>query len=228
MTNLIPPSATSHQPTSTRLRHLGDAFWPGLLIVVYGAVQADGAVLTTAYREASPISDDRLSYPWDGAAAVTTSVVWGLSQILFVIGLRAFATSAALTRRSGRRGAWSAVVGASLFVAAHAVSIPLHDADVDDAGAVAVFTLFGLGTILTAGGLLAAGIDVARSRIWTDWRRLTPLALGVWMVAMIPLQFTPALAIVVGVYALLAAALGIALLVESAARADAATPPLRT
>lgn len=42
----------------------------------------------------------------------------------------------------------------------------------------------GVGTVLTAVGLIMAGATTLRSGVWSGWRRYTPLVLGVWMVAM--------------------------------------------
>lgn len=184
----------------------------GLMMVIAGAVQGDGAILTAAYRGDSPVSDDRLSFPWDGATAVTTSSVWGLTQVLIVLGLVAFARSGIAGGRSGRVGAWAAVAGAVLYVAAHALSLVAYDGAVDDPAAIGVFTLFGIGTVLTAVGLCFAGAATVRSGPWLGWRRFVPLALGGWMVVMTPLQFTPLLPVAVGVYAALVIAFGVALL----------------
>lgn len=188
----------------------------GILVVIAGTVFADGAFLTAAYRGASPVSDDRLSYPWTGATAVTTSLVWGLAQVLLTLGLVAFARSDAISGRAGRRGAWVAVAGSALYVLAHAVSIPFHDADLSDGGAMVALTLFGVGTLLTAVGMVVAGADVRRTGTWRGWHRLVPLSLGIWMIAMMPLQFTPLLVVAVGVYAALAIAFGVAMVEEAA------------
>lgn len=193
------------------------SLWPGLLIVIAGTVFADGAFLTAAYRGASPVSDDRLSFPWSGATAVTTSVVWGTAQVLLTVGLVAFARSDAIAGRSGRRGAWVAVLGSALYVVAHAVSIPFHDADLSDGGAMVALTLFGVGTLLTAVGMVIAGLDARRTKVWQGWHRSVPLSLGVWMLVMMPLQFTPLLVVAVGVYAALAIALGVAMVEEAVA-----------
>jgi hypothetical protein len=48
----------------------------------------------------------------------------------------------------------------------------------DDSIASAVDTLFGIGSLLTAGGLLAAGWATLRAGRWSSWQRLTPLACG--------------------------------------------------
>lgn len=198
-------------------RRAGGSTWPGLLLVIGAAVLGDGALLTSAYRGSSLISDDRLSYPWDGATAVTTSLVWGAAQVLLVLGLVAFARSGPIVGRAGRRGAWVAVAGASLHVVAHALSVLFHDAELSDGGAVVVLSLFGVGTVLTAVGMVVAGVDVRRSGAWPGWRGLTPLVLGGWMLVMIPLQFTAALPVAVGVYALTWMALGVAMVQAAAA-----------
>ena len=209
---------TTHsvQPTSTTLSpDLRDALAPGLLTIIAGAVQGDGAIITAVYRNASPISDEQLSYPWDGATAITTSLIWGITQVLIVVGLIAFARSGAAPTKAGHVGGQLAVAGAALYVVAHALSLVAYDAALDDPISVAVLSCFGVGTVLTAVGLIMAGATTLRSGVWSGWRRYTPLVLGVWMVAMMPLQFTPALPVAVGIYALAVMALGLAIIRES-------------
>jgi hypothetical protein len=207
----------SVQPNSTAQPLRGDvlaALAPGLLTVIAGAVQGDGAMITAAYRNASPISDEQLSYPWAGATAITTSLIWGVTQVLIVVGLMAFARSGAAPTKTGRVGARLSVAGALLYVTAHALSLVAYDAPLDDPISVAVLSCFGVGTLLTAGGLIMAGTSTLRSGVWAGWRRYTPLVLGAWMVAMMPLQLTPALPLAVGIYALLVMALGLAMILE--------------
>ena len=192
-------------PSRTRAATL----WPGLMIVVAGAVQGDGALITAAYRGGSPVSEDQLSFPWEGATAITASLVWGATQVLLVLGLIAFARH---TAPHGRLGARLAVAGASLYCAGHLLSIVFHDAKLDDPAAIVVLTCFGLGTVLGAVGLLLAGAAMLRHGTWTGWRRLTPVTLGAWMVVMLPLQFTVALPLAVGVYAAAVIALGVAMI----------------
>ena len=81
-----------------------------------------------------------------------------------------------------------------------------------------MLSCFGVGTLLTAVGLIMAGTAALRSGVWSGWRRYTPLVLGVWMVAMMPLQFTPALPLAVGIYALAVMALGLAMIREGLGR----------
>ena len=208
------------QPTALTqpLHGLRSTLVPGLLIIIAGAVQGDGALITAAYRNASPISEEQLSYPWADATAITTSLVWGTTQVLFVIGLVAFARSGAAPSRAGLVGGRLAVAGSLLYVVAHALSLVAYDAALDDPIAVAVVSCFGVGTLLTAVGLIMAGTAALRSGTWSSWRRWTPLALGIWTAAIMPLQFTPALPVAVGIYALAAMALGLSMIIEGLVR----------
>ncbi len=106
------------------------------------------------------------------------------------------------------------MAGAALYVVAHVLSLVAYDAPMDDPISVAVVSCFGVGTLLTAVGLIMAGTSTARSGVWSGWRRYAPLVLGVWMVAMMPLQFTPALPVAVGIYAIAVMALGLAMIRE--------------
>jgi hypothetical protein len=42
-------------------------------------------------------------------------------------------------------------------------------------------------------GFIAAAIATIRAGAWADWRRLTPLAVGIWMAALLALALTKAL-----------------------------------
>lgn len=143
--NIAAPVAPVPRTTTERSR------WPGLLTVVASAIILDGAVLTSAYRSSSTVSEDQLSFPWGGATAVATSLSWAAAQALLLVGLVAFARSAAPAGRLGRRGAWLAVAGGAVFVIAHGVSAVAYNAATDDAQALVAMSLFGLGTVLPGG-----------------------------------------------------------------------------
>jgi len=64
----------------------------------------------------------------------------------------------------------------------------------------------------------SAGVAVARAGCWTAWRRYPALAVGVWVLAMLPLQFTSLLPLSVAVYAATIAAFAVALLDEPEGR----------
>lgn len=215
-TNLAPSPAI--QATRPEARTLGELL-PGAAGLMYAGIQIAGGILAAAYRGTSPVPDDRLNFPFSGSLATVTSLTWGLSQVLFVVTLLAFARSGAVgTSRPGRIGAWLALVGGVVFVAAHAVSVIFRNARVDDPAGVGAVTLFAIATVLTAVGFIVAGVAVVRAGRWTSWRRCTVLAIGIWMLCMLPLQFTSLLPLSVAVYAATVAAFAIALLAEPEGR----------
>jgi hypothetical protein len=189
---------------------------PGAAGLLYAGVQLDGGITAAAYRGISTVPDDRLNFPFSGSLATATSLTWGLSQALFVVTLIAFVRSSGVgASRVGRIGAGLALVGGITFVAAHAVSAIFRDARLDDPAGLAAITLFIIGTLLTAVGFIMAGVAVVRARRWTSWRRYPVLAVGIWMLCMLPLQFTPLLPLSVAVYAATITAFAVALLAES-------------
>jgi hypothetical protein len=212
-TGLAAPAA--HQATiPTGTRALGQLL-PGAAGLLYAGVQLGGGITAAAYRGMSTVPEDRLNFPFSGSLATATSLTWGLTQALFVGTLVAFARSGAVgASRPGRVGAWLAVVGGIVFVPAHAVSAMFTDARLDDPAGVAAVTLFSIASVLTAVGFVAAGVAVVRAGRWTAWRRYPVLAVGVWLLCLLPLQFTPLLPLSVALYAATIAAFAVALLAE--------------
>ena len=88
----------------------------GAVTVLYGGIQLDGGIVTQASRGASPVADDRLTFPWDGASAVATTLTWGLSQLLFVVALVLFA-------RSGATGPGRSLVPMDWVTTSHLVAV---------------------------------------------------------------------------------------------------------
>jgi hypothetical protein len=88
---------------------------------------------------------------------------------------------------------------------------------VDDRIGKTVITLFAVGTVLQALGLLLCGVATLRARLWSGWARWTPLAVGVTMLILVALQLTPLLAAAVGLYAAAVVALGLAMLQQGPA-----------
>lgn len=200
----------------------------GVALIVAGAVQADGGILSAAYRGDSPVSSDLLQYPWHGATALATTVTWGVTQLMITAAFLVFARSNATgSSRSGQIGARLAVAGSVLFTLGHAGTLLAADATVDDPSAVMVMALFSLGTLLVGAGFLLAGTATARAGWWSGWRRQAPLVVGIATVALIPLQFTPLLPVVVAVYSLTVVALGVAMLQETGGEPDPVARPTR-
>ena len=218
MTTQFDAPPTSAERDRSKARTLSQLL-PGAAALVYAGVQLDGGIIAAANRSLSTVPEDRLNFPFSGSLATATSLTWGLTQALFVLALVAFTRSGAVgSSRSGRIGAWMAVAGGIVFVAAHAVSVTFRDTLLDDPAGRAAITLFVAATLLTAVGFILAGVAVARAGEWTAWRRYPVLAVGVWMLCMLPLQFTPLLPLSVTVYAATIAAFAVALLAQPEGR----------
>jgi len=132
--------------------------------------------------------------------------VWLVAQLLLLaalIGLRSLRPDGG--RRLGRFGFGLAVLGRLVFVAAEVIAL------VDGAESEA---LLPLGAVLTALGMVMVGGSTIRAGVWNDWRRFTPLAVGVYpFLFMFPLVATggsPDLS--VALWALPTSALGVAVL----------------
>ena len=214
MTTHLAAAAGSLAPTRSRAGTVGQIL-PGAAGLLYAGIQLDGGIIAAAYRGASTVPEDRLSFPFSGSLATTTSLTWGLAQALFVLTLLAFVRSGAVgTSRVGRIGAMLALLGGILFVAAHALSLIFRDARVDDPAGLAVIALFSVGTLSSAGGFIVAGLAVARAGRWTSWRRYSVLPVGIWMLCMLPLQFTSLLPLTVAIYAATITTFAVALLAQ--------------
>ena len=103
-----------------------------------------------------------------------------LMQLLLLAGLLGFARSGAVGAGwLGRLGLGLALLGRGLFVVAEVqVFIAVED----------YTPLLTLGAMVTALGMLLAGVAVLRAGRWAGWRRFTPLVAGLYpFLAMFPL-----------------------------------------
>jgi hypothetical protein len=208
-------SSTITASTPIRVRPLM-AVLPSAAALLYAGVQLDAGVVVASLRSTSTVPDDRLNFPLSGNLATTAEIVWGLSQVAFLVALAAFRRAPALAgSRSGRIGALLAYAGGWLFLGGHLVCLIFRDALTSDAPGVTASSLFGIGSVLMAAGFITAGTVVLRGGRWSSWRRVTPLAVGAWMLVMIPLQFTALLQAAVAVHAVTVGAFAVAMLLES-------------
>lgn len=195
----------------------------GVVGVLGGVLTAlAGLVVEGIVKPASDVSDDMWSYPWSDGAFVAACLLYAVLHVLVFIGVLGYARSGvAGPGRSARFGTGTALAGTAVLFAAELLSIPIADQRIDDTGAGLVGACFGVGTFLSAVGFIVAGVTTMRAARWDGWRRYTPLATGLWLMALVGLAMTPLLALGVGIYGLLVAALGVALATQptpSAAR----------
>lgn len=204
--------ATRLRPTTRRPL---TSVLPGVAALVYAGVQLDAGIVVAALRSTSTVSDKRLNFPLSGNPATTAETVWALSQVALLVTLAAFRRCPAVAAtRAGRVGTTLALLGGVLFLGGHAVCLVFRDALLSDPAGVTASSLFGVGSVLMATGFLAAGVTVVRGGTWSGWRRYAPLAVGGWLVVMIPLQFTGLLQAAVAVHALTVGSFAVALLLD--------------
>lgn len=210
-------ATTATDAPLTRRRVRSAVFLPAVGLIAAAATQIDAAITTNAFRSASPAPEDSLNFPWYGDLAGQISTWWSFSGLFLAIGFGALARSRALRgSRSGRAGAWAAVVAATLIVVANFLSAANPDAMMSDGISKVIIGCFSSATLLIGVGLTAAGIAVLRSGSWHGVARFVPLANGVWPFLMIALLATPLLQVAIGVMAALQMALGAALIAEEA------------
>lgn len=196
---------TGSHPTTRR--------WKATALVVGAAGTAlAGALVQFVVQPGTDVSDERWSYPWTAGALVAVSVVYAVLHGLVAVGLQGFGQSGATgPSRAARRGVALAVAGTVLLIIAELASIPIRDAEMSDTGAAIVGATFGLGTLVSAIGLLIAGKATLDAGVWLGWRRFVPLLTGIWALALVGVAATAALPAGVGVYGLGLLAMGAAL-----------------
>jgi len=177
----------------------------GLTTISAGAVQL-------VVIPASDVSDDMWSYPWTSGALVAVSLLYAVFHLLIAIGLVGFGRSAVAGRsQTARVGVTTAVAGTALLLVAELASIPIRDVTLDDTAAEVVGALFGLGTLLSAVGLLLAGKATLSASLWEGWRKYTPFGAGIVTSALLVIAFTETLAGGIALYGLSLLAMAIAL-----------------
>ena len=196
-------------------------------IVGATATAISGLVIQAVVQPESSVSDELWSYPWSSSALVPFSIFAALLHVLVFIGVLGFACSGLSGRsRAARVGMILALAGTALLFVGELASIPIRAQQVDDTGATIVGAIFGIGILLTALGFLAAGVATLQARLWSDWRRFTPLAVGLWSAALVGLSFTKALPTSVAGYGLCMLALTVALYTQPVP-SSATAPQLR-
>lgn len=168
-TDMIQPTGTD----PTTLRRAATLGLGGALITLLGGTFAQ---IVTASTSVSP---DNWSYPFSARAHVLLSVLWALSHVLVFVGLNGIRRSGlASARRAGVAGVNLALAGTAVLALGEIASMWLANSKEDAGAAIAISSLFGIGTLLTAIGMVMFGIVVIRGQRWAGPGRWTPLAFG--------------------------------------------------
>ena len=190
-------------------------------IIGAAATALGGIAVQAIVQPTTNVSHDRWSYPWSSAALIPISLLWAVLHVFVFYGLLGFARSHPAGRgRSARLGTTLALAGTAVLFVGELASIPIRDQHIHDTGATIVGAIFAAAILLTAAGFLLAGIATLRARLWRDWRRFTPLSVGIAACALLGLNTTHALPAGVAVYGVCLFALGVALYTEPAPTAD--------
>lgn len=158
-------------------------------VVGASATAMAGFLIQAGVVPSTDVSEDLWRYPWESTTAfVATAIIYAALHVLIIAGLVAFERQGiAGSSSAARRGVRVATAGTALLLLGEVASIPLADALVDDTAATIVGGVFGLALATSAVGFLLCGWATVRAGVWTDWRRFTPLATGIWTTVMIPL-----------------------------------------
>jgi hypothetical protein len=181
-------------------------FWGGLI----GAAQAVVLLLVPPV-----VGPERFSYPFDATGYVLAQLSFAAQHLLLLPGVLALLWAAGPASRTVRPALATAFVGMGLLVMMELVALAVAGAAMTDPSAVLVSALYGIPTLLIGAGLLVGGIGIVRARLWDGWRRWVPLVTGAYVfVVLLPGLMAPFWAgrVVIGVWMLLFAALGVALL----------------
>lgn len=184
----------------------------GIALIAGALITAIGGVVAQFVQASTTVSDDLWRYPWSSDAFVPVSVLWAAAHVLVIIGLLGFRRSAlAGDSTAARRGITLAIAGTALLLVGEIASLPMTDEATNSTAGGIVGAVFGLGTLLSAVGLLLAGKATLSARRWQDWRRFTPITAGAWTLALVGIAMTKGLATGIAIYGLCLLALGIAL-----------------
>src|SRR3954453_20421147 len=127
----------------------------GHALIAGGSVLAIGGAITQVVQASTTVSDQQWSYPWSSTAAMAISTLWAVAQAVLVVGLVGMGRSGvAGPGRAARVGLALGVAGTGLILAGHMAPIPISDQTLGHHGPQVAGTLFGLGTVLTAVGML--------------------------------------------------------------------------
>jgi hypothetical protein len=139
--------------------HVGWAAWS---TIAGGVLQMAGGVINP---------------PQGSLAAGAAAGLSSLSHLLLLAGMLGLWASGAMGRGRPAKGAtWITVSAWAVLAVAEPMTLISNDV---------ANVLFGIGTLGLAVGLVLAGITTLRTRLWTGWRRFTPLAAGLFLVVLV-------------------------------------------
>jgi hypothetical protein len=189
----------------------------GLIGLVTGLLGGLAAVVLLVWPP--QIAKGPVSYPFTTAGFTIAQVAFFVHHIGLVILVGGLAVSGAVgPRRYARGGAWLAVAGMIGLTLAELNTIRFAEWDFDKANAGLLGATYGISCNMIGLGMLLAGVGALRARVWSGWRRWTPVLIGIaTFVELTPGMFGGFVIarLAIGFWLLLFAALGQSLRVEA-------------
>ncbi|MBA2577740.1 MAG: hypothetical protein H0V05_14035 [Euzebyaceae bacterium] len=197
----------------------------GLALIAGALITAVGGAASQIVQASTSVSDDLWRYPWSSDLFVPISVLWAFAHVLVIVGLLGLRRSGvAGPTRSAAVGLALAIAGTGVLLVAEFASLPFAGDRVADTGPARVGATFGLGTALSAVGLLLTGRATLQARRWDGWPRFTPLVAGGWTLILLGVAATKALPTGVAIYGLCLLAIGIAMYTRPSAATAVGAP----
>lgn len=188
----------------------------GIAAVVAGVV---GAVMGLSLALMTPeVTEDRWSYPQSPTHFTWMQIGFVVQHIPCVLALVA-ATVAVGRSTTGRISWYVGIAGMALLTVNEGLAVVARNQATDSPLAATIGGIYGLGTLLTAIGLMVGGMAAVRARIWGRPAAWLLFFLGAWLLVptlpvliMWPLEPSR---IVLSLWVLLFAALGVVIMRRS-------------
>lgn len=157
----------------------------GGIAAIAGAIFAiAGNAVVLAAHPSAP--SDVVSYPLSAHDFRLGQIFFALTQALMALGIVALARSGVAGRgRQARAGAYLAVVGYAITIPGELV-LAFVATDLSDSGrASAASSVFGIGVLLAAVGLILFGSAALRAAVWPKCWAALPVVLGVFQLLVV-------------------------------------------
>jgi hypothetical protein len=149
----------------------------GRLCLAGGVIGVIGG-LVTAFVPAA-VGTDRFSYPYTPGWYLTAETAYLLNHVLMLAGaVGVIRSGVAGTGRLARSGGTLAVSGLVALGLCEVAAMFLLHASASSPAAGWLGAGYGVASLLTGTGLVLLGVAVARTAVWTGWRRWIVLTCG--------------------------------------------------
>jgi hypothetical protein len=177
----ISPSFSRPPFSSNTTRFIRTA---ALCCLIGGIIATLGAAVTALLPSAVPLTD--ASSPYTLVVYRYTQILWAISYALIVVGIVGVARTGAVgSSWLGKIGLWLAILGKGALTVGNASFAFFATATMTDAPIVFLDSLMGIASLVTALGLVLAGIVVLRVGQWQAWHRFIPLLCGLFVLVVL-------------------------------------------